>query len=144
MSKYERLGDFLRSQHSAEVPMTFAEIERLLGFSLPSSARRYRAWWSNSASNSTMTEVWLRAGFETAQVDLATERLVFRRMPNPVPPGLSEAEQALIPGKEGAEHPLFGAMRGTVKIMPGVDLTEPADPEWGEAAWGDRGWDDEK
>jgi hypothetical protein len=39
-------------------------------------------------------------------------------------------------------HPLIGALRGTVIIAPGVDLTEPADPEWGKLAWGDREQDD--
>jgi hypothetical protein len=34
-------------------------------------------------------------------------------------------------------HPLFGALKGYIRIMPGVDLTEPADPEWGERVWGD-------
>lgn len=29
-------------------------------------------------------------------------------------------------------HPLFGSLRGTTIIMPGVDLTEPADPDWGK------------
>jgi hypothetical protein len=29
-------------------------------------------------------------------------------------------------------HPLFGAMKGTVRIPEGVDLTEPADPEWAD------------
>jgi hypothetical protein len=33
-------------------------------------------------------------------------------------------------------HPLFGFMKGTVRVAPGVDLTEPADPEWGERAYG--------
>ena len=28
-------------------------------------------------------------------------------------------------------HPLYGFMKGTVTIAPGVDLTEPADPYWG-------------
>lgn len=28
-------------------------------------------------------------------------------------------------------HPAFGSLKGTTIIMPGVDLTEPADPEWG-------------
>ena len=27
-------------------------------------------------------------------------------------------------------HPLIGALRGTVTIAPGTDLTQPADPEW--------------
>ena len=35
-------------------------------------------------------------------------------------------------------HPLLGWLKGTVQVAPGVDLTEPADPEWGERVWGDR------
>ena len=31
-------------------------------------------------------------------------------------------------------HPLFGWMRGLVTIAPGVDLTEPADPDWADIA----------
>jgi len=39
--------------------------------------------------------------------------------------------------KEGIKlHPLFTWMKGTVTIAPGVDLTEPADPDWGDLAWG--------
>ena len=26
-------------------------------------------------------------------------------------------------------HPAWGAMQGMVRIMPGVDITQPADPE---------------
>ena len=28
-------------------------------------------------------------------------------------------------------HPMFGALKGLVRIPPGTDLTEPADPDWG-------------
>jgi hypothetical protein len=27
--------------------------------------------------------------------------------------------------------PLFGCLKGTVEVHEGVDLTEPADPDWG-------------
>jgi hypothetical protein len=40
-------------------------------------------------------------------------------------------------------HPLIGALKGTVRIAPGTDLTQPADPEWGKLAWGD-GSEDQK
>jgi hypothetical protein len=40
------------------------------------------------------------------------------------------------------KHPVVGFMRGTVTIAPGVDLTGPADPEWGDVAYGDRKWDE--
>jgi hypothetical protein len=29
-------------------------------------------------------------------------------------------------------HPIFGSMKGTITVMPDVDLTEPVDFEWGE------------
>ena len=29
-------------------------------------------------------------------------------------------------------HPLFGCMKGMIRIAPGVDLTEPANPEWAD------------
>lgn len=35
------------------------------------------------------------------------------------------------PSKAVRRSPLFGSMKGTTIIMPGVDLTKPADPEWG-------------
>jgi hypothetical protein len=34
--------------------------------------------------------------------------------------------------KDGKRHPLFGALKSTTFIPPGVDLTEPADPDWGD------------
>jgi hypothetical protein len=34
--------------------------------------------------------------------------------------------------KRSERHPLFGALKGVTFIPPGVDLTEPADPDWGE------------
>jgi len=29
-------------------------------------------------------------------------------------------------------HPAFGALKDSTFIPPGVDLTEPADPDWGK------------
>lgn len=122
MSKYEALGRFLKSQHGDRVPMSFAEIERVAGVKLPPSARKHRPWWSNNPTNSVMTKVWLDAGFESEQVDMAARRLVFRRVRPAAPPVSRSAPR----------HPLFGALKGMVTVAPGVDLTEPADPEWGE------------
>jgi hypothetical protein len=34
--------------------------------------------------------------------------------------------------KAPRRHPLFGSMKGTFTIAPGVDLTEPATPEWAD------------
>ncbi len=138
MGKYEPLGDYLRKQRVARVRMTFAEIERIVGTKLPKS-QRYPAWWSNNTFNNVMTQVWLDAGFESEQVDVVGRKLVFRRVAAPTPEGKD------LPSSDrdaNAKHPLIGWMKGTVTIAPGVDLTEPADPKWGEVAYGDQTWDD--
>ena len=121
MSKYEALGDFLKSQRADRVPMSFAQIERVTGAKLPPSAAKHRPWWSNNPTNSVMTRVWLNAGFESEQVDMAARRLVFRRV-------VHVGGQAEV-GR--SRHPLHGALKGLVRVMPDTDLTAPADPDWG-------------
>jgi hypothetical protein len=45
-----------------------------------------------------------------------------------------EPNESAAPAKEiaGTIHPLIGWMKGTVTIPEGVDLTEPACPEWAD------------
>jgi hypothetical protein len=140
MSKYDLLGQYLKTQHASEVPMTFAEIERVVGTGLPPSAYRHRPWWSNNATNSVMTKVWLDAGYETSRVDIQARKLVFRRIAREAKgiSGMSEAHRDFepAPGASNAPRrsPLFGCMKGTFTIEPGYDLTSPmfTDEEWKE------------
>lgn len=130
MSKYDALGAFLRKQDKTLVPLTFDDIEKLVGLALPASSR-YRAWWSNNPTNSVMTKVWLDAGFRSEQVDMAQGKVIFRRVENP------PSEKPHSPSLSGeiakrARHPLFGALKGLLRIAPGTDLTQPADPDWGK------------
>src|SRR5687767_5502233 len=78
MSKYAALRDYLETRASETVPMTFAEIEKVLGFKLPRS-QKYPAWWSNNPNNNVMTNEWLAAGYKTEQVDIEGRKLLFRR-----------------------------------------------------------------
>ena len=48
--------------------------------------------------------------------------------------GRSDEPHVPAQAKDGKRHPLFGALKGTVLIPPGVDLTDPADPEWADIA----------
>jgi hypothetical protein len=134
MTKYAPLGDYLRKQRGSEIRMTFAQIERVIGGKLPRS-QYHRAWWSNNPWNNVMTKVWLDAGFVTEQVDIEGRKLVFRRVAKE---GTPMGQFGEAPQKEGqfgsGRHPLFGALKGLVRIPAGIDLTEPADPEWGENA----------
>ncbi len=129
MGKYEALGNFLSKHKTANVRMSFAEIERVIGAKLPSS-QRYPAWWSNNPSNNPMTKVWLDAGFQTEQVDIAGRKLVFRKVA--VPLSGSDDQSDAPRGK----HPLFGCMRGTMTIEADTDLAAPADSEWAAIAFG--------
>jgi hypothetical protein len=133
MGKYEPLGKFLRQQGSQLVAMKFEDIERIVGLKLPESSRQHRAWWSNNPNNNVMTKVWLDAGFETEQVDIEGRRLVFRK----VSPGKQNEDASSTTNLPTGEapprrHPLLGALKGLLRVMPGTDLTKPADPSWGE------------
>ena len=133
MSKYEPLRVFLERQGTETVRMTFAEVERVLGFKLPRS-QIYPAWWSNNPTNNVMTNEWIAAGYRTEQVDIEGRKLVFRRVTRPVA-GVNpdkQTQKALEPRR----HPLFGWMKGMITVPPDTDLTEPADPEWADIAWG--------
>lgn len=152
MSKYEPLQRYLEQNGSSRVPMTFREIEKVLGASLPASSRKHRAWWSNNPTNNVMTYAWLNAGYATEEVDLAAEKLTFRKAATVVPssppvasgssserrPSISStAEERGTPAADTdrsaiMRHPAFGALKGWLVIPVDVDLTEPADPDWGK------------
>lgn len=79
MSKYAPLQSYLSRQTHRETPMAFREIERVLGFSLPPSARKHQAWWANNVGAHVNARAWRDAGWKTSRVDLGSERVVFVR-----------------------------------------------------------------
>ena len=127
MSKYDPLLSYLSQSDDDAVPMGFSEIEHVLGFELPPSSRRQRAWWSNNPTNNVMTRAWLDAGFETANVDMAGEKLMFRKMRPAAKKPLPVAGD-----KTPRRSPLFGALQGMLTLPADLDLTQPADPHWAD------------
>jgi hypothetical protein len=61
-----------------------------------------------------------------ADVDINWWKQVFR-----VPVRSAVAEGNLERAAVSKGHPMFGAMKGLVRIAPWTDLTDPADPDWG-------------
>ena len=130
MSKYEPLGTFLRTQKYQSVPMTFAEIEKVLKFKLPAS-KRYPAWWSNNPSNNVMTQQWLDAGFQTESVDTQGEKLIFRRK-GAATLSVAAGGRPASPESVGARRQsIFGCMKGLFTLAEGYDPTAPMDLETG-------------
>lgn len=134
MSKYEPLAVHLRGSGQASVSMTFDAIERIVGAKLPPSAYKYRAWWSNNPTNSVITHAWLDAGYKTANVDMPGRKLVFRKCLPDEPPTQTDdgghvqdnASESVFAGFSR----VFGALKGTVTIAPGTDLTSPVGEDW--------------
>lgn len=106
MSKYQPLSDRLSGHGEPEWRTSFADLEAMLGFPLPKTARSSGAWWANDGSK-THHRAWLDHGW-AADVDRAGEMVVFRRKSAPA----SAAEVALadVPKDETA----------AVKVSPKV------------------------
>ena len=77
-SKYDPLYHHLVNSPETVVALSFAEIERILGFALPASARRYQAWWANEREGThSHARSWLEASYETQGVDLNAQSVRF-------------------------------------------------------------------
>ena len=74
-AKYLKLTEYLTSIDGAEWRATFQEIEQVLGFPLPDSARAHQAWWSNQMRSQSLA--WQSAGWKTTALDLENERVTF-------------------------------------------------------------------
>lgn len=46
-----------------QLVMSFSEIEKILGFQLPSSAAKHQAWWDGSSQH-TQAYAWTKAGYK--------------------------------------------------------------------------------
>ncbi len=86
--KYKRLYTYLSSLPVQEWRTSFREVEAVIGFELPPSARVHRPWWGNQRRGNGHSHAlaWNVAGWKTEEVDMEAETLLFRRMhPKPVP-----------------------------------------------------------
>ena len=80
MAKYDPLTKHLRAQNGATVVLTFLDIERILGSSLPKSAREYREWWENEkpGGSHVQSKAWQAGGYSVDSVDFGRERVTFK------------------------------------------------------------------
>ena len=83
--KYRRLYTHLRSRPAQRWRTTFREIESVLRFELPASARLHRPWWANQSGGNGHSQAlaWSIAGWETAEVDMFAETLLLRPRKRP-------------------------------------------------------------
>ena len=82
MAKYDPLRNYLRKQRGDDVELSFAEMERKIGYMLPKSAGLPQ-WWANTTdpvAAPVQQKAWAEAGFDACLIQGA-ERVRFRRIP---------------------------------------------------------------
>jgi len=79
VGKYDPLRRHLEAASGDVWDTSFAEVEAVLAFRLPESARHYQAWWSNTGEHLPHKGAWMGVGWRTGRLDLTTERVQFYR-----------------------------------------------------------------
>jgi hypothetical protein len=78
VGKFRALWAWLRDQPDAQLPVTFDEIEEIIGMRLPASCRKHPAHWS-SYEGSAVARAIQDAGWTATKVNLRQQRLVLVR-----------------------------------------------------------------
>ena len=82
LMKYAPLQRWLADQTqdpATRIVVSYEDIERLLGESLPISATEHRTWWANDRTSRTQARAWLDAGWRVEDVDRQAKVVTFRR-----------------------------------------------------------------
>lgn len=78
MTKYQPLSDHLSARKGNFWRASFDELEAVLGFALPKTARESGAWWANDADRAHC-RAWLDAGWHVESVDRTGRVALFER-----------------------------------------------------------------
>jgi hypothetical protein len=80
--KYTPLEAWFRQMPAAqrELNLAFSQIEQVMDKPLPKSAYQRQTWWDNEV-HATLSHknAWLHAGWKVAAVELAEQKVRFRR-----------------------------------------------------------------
>ncbi|MEO8114199.1 MAG: hypothetical protein ABI655_07465 [Phenylobacterium sp.] len=117
MNKYQALSDRLASHPRDQWGASFAELEEILGFPLPKSAREREAWWSNETlTDRSQKLAWLNEGWRVETVDQAAELVTFRRVAQPP----AKAQKTPAPAPAAPEAAPAVARRAPAVVAPPI------------------------
>lgn len=75
-AKYRPLAEYLVRSGATRVELSYAEIEEILGFRLPDTARNFKqSFWANTKTHSYSSS-WLEIGYKT-RVDASGDKVTF-------------------------------------------------------------------
>jgi DNA-binding transcriptional regulator YiaG len=78
-SKYYPLHKHLQACRESSIILSFQEIEKILGGSLPMSARSSKAYWSNRSKGALQAKAWMNAGYHVIKVDFNSQQVTFEK-----------------------------------------------------------------
>lgn len=76
--RYSKLNDFLARRNVSSIRLSFAEIEKIIGRELPTSAKEHRAFWANDPKHS-QAKAWMEADWRSEELDLTRQEISFVR-----------------------------------------------------------------
>jgi hypothetical protein len=76
--KFEKLMNFFKQNQGNKIRLTYAEIEKIIGFKLCSSAYKHKPYWSPTKTH-TITRSWLENGWKISHLELG-EYIEFKRI----------------------------------------------------------------
>ncbi|MCH5162831.1 MAG: hypothetical protein J1G38_05015 [Clostridiales bacterium] len=75
-AKYRGLAEYLLSSNETRVTLTYSQIEEILGFTLPDTARKFKqSYWANTETHSYASS-WMAVGYKT-RVDVERDTVTF-------------------------------------------------------------------
>ena len=77
-AKYRKLTEFLLSSKEMRICLSYQQIEKILGFSLPDTAKKYKqSYWANTETHSYASS-WMAVGYK-ARVDVNKDTVTFEK-----------------------------------------------------------------
>lgn len=75
-AKYRGLTEYLLSSNETRVTLSYSQIEEILGFALPDTARKFKqSYWANTETHSYASS-WMAVGYKT-RVDVESDTVTF-------------------------------------------------------------------
>ena len=75
-AKYRGLAEYLLSSNETRVTLSYTQIEDILGFALPDTARKFKqSYWANTETHSYASS-WMAVGYK-ARVDTESDTVTF-------------------------------------------------------------------
>ena len=75
-AKYRGLAEYLLSSNETRITLSYSQIEEILGFALPDTARKFKqSYWANTETHSYASS-WMAVGYKT-RVDIESDTVTF-------------------------------------------------------------------